>query len=74
MKKDYQELSLFHSNNMKIEQAVEKVMQDYDKTFRDLAKYENEPTIETHTDNSFWKYVVPVFLVLAVSYFIIRSI
>lgn len=56
-----------------IEQASKKVMQDYDKTFRDLAKYENEPLIETHKDNSFWRYAVPTFLVLALIYFISRA-
>lgn len=32
--------------------------------------YENEVT--TYEDNKFWKYAVPVFLVLSVAYFIIR--
>lgn len=59
---------------MDIEEASKKVMKDYDKTFRDLAKYDNDekPFIETYERN--YDTLFAVLLVIVIIGFIAGEI
>ena len=58
-----------------LEQISSKVMKDYEKTFKDLARYDSGETIETYQQESqATKYLFFGFLILVAVGFIIGNI
>lgn len=59
-----------NQTNEEVKLAAQKAFKQYEQTFKDLAKYDRGDTIETHTKKSlFWDTLVPIFLLLAITYF-----
>lgn len=56
------------------EENLKELEKNFIKTMKSMGFQVIDPIeIETHRkESSFWKYIVPIFLVLAVGYFIIR--